>query len=371
MSDMSGIASITAAPGSTGEGGVTQAPELGGFDRDAALAEVGADGFGSSVDASEVSRLEVDDDAKPEVEAEVEAPEEKSAEAQTDEERLEARKKKLSDKDGKLDQSKVDRAFAKLTAEGKRLRAKSEAFKTERSTFEQAKAQYDAAIETAAQRLQARDAEHDKFNEAAKNSPLGVLEKFGWDVPKLIKFIQNDGKHSPEDLIRDTKSEYEKRFETQQKELEELRNSLKQDKVKTAANQYEANAIKTMEGLMEKYEFISKYDLRTEIAPKVLQNIAHIYREGGDLNGVKYPKGTALDPKTVLDYFEAQTAKEVSRFGIRPGQAGATSSVAKPGAAQPKALSNADTSSRGVKASDEDEPFDREAAWREVRNMYG
>ncbi len=190
-------------------------------------------------------------------------------------------------------------------------------------------------------------------------------------MERLVKFIQNDGKHAPEDLIKDTRSEYEKRFETQQKELEELRSSLKQDKVKLAASQYEANAIRTMEGLMDKYEFINKYDLKTEIAPKVLSNIAHIYREGGELNGVKYQKGTALDPKVILDYFEAQTAKEVSRFGIRPGQAGAASSAAKPGAAQPKALSNADTSSRGVKASDDDETFDREAAWREVHKMFG
>lgn len=371
MSDASGIAAVTPAPGGMGGSAITQAPAFESFDRDAALAEVGADGFGSSVNADEVSRLEVDEAPAVETEEAEAATEEKPAEEQSEEERLEARKRKLSDKDGKLDQSKVDRAFAKLTAEGKRLRIKAEAFKAERATFESAKAQYDAAIETAAQRVTAKEAEFAKFEADAKTSPLGVLEKFGWSVEKLVKFIQNDGKHSPEDLIKDTKSEYEKRFETQQKELEELRNSLKQDKVKSAASQYEANAIKTMEGLMDKYEFINKYDLKTEIAPKVLQNIAHIYREGGEINGVKYPKGTALDPKTVLDYFEAQTAKEVSRFGIRPGQAGATSSVAKPGAAQPKALSNADTSSRGVKASDEDEPFDRDAAWQEVRKMYG
>jgi hypothetical protein len=300
------------------------------------------------------------------------APEpEKSPEQQTDEEREANRRKKLSDEKGKLSQDKLDAAFAKLTAEGKRMRTQREAFKAERATFDQAKAQYDAAIETAATRVTSQEKEWADLTESAKTTPLKVLEKLGWSVPKLVAFIQNDGKHTPEEQINETRTEYDKRLAEQSAELERLKNSVKERDFKSAAGAYEAKATETMRALVPTYEFVSKYDLTTEIVPKVLQNIAHIYREGGQLGDKQYPKGTALDPKTVLDYFEAQEVKQLARFGIRPGQAGATSSVVKPGAVQPKTLSNADTASRGVKPPvAEDETFDREAALEEIRKRY-
>jgi hypothetical protein len=328
----------------------------GGFDADSAR-------------AAAAEMLRGGDEAPPE------APEkpvdEKTTEELSEEERLAARKQKLSDEKGKLSQDKLDNAFAKLTAEGKRLRAKVEAHKAERATFETAKAQYDAAIEKAAERVNGQEKEWNDFREQAKTSPLTVLEKLGWSVPKLIKFIENDGKHTPEDQLAETKTTYDKRFEELQRELESTKSSLKQREFKTAASQYEANATAKMAELMPKYEYISKYDLKTEVAPKVLQNIAHIYREGGQVGDKTYPKGTALDPQVILDYFEAQTAKEVSRFGVRPGQAGAANSAAKPGAAQPKTLSNADTSSRSVKQNTDDEEFDRDDAWRKVQGLLG
>lgn len=334
--------------------------------------DTGGDDGGFDADSARAAAAEMlrgGDEAPPEA---TEKPvDEKTTEELSEEERLAARKQKLSDEKGKLSQDKLDNAFAKLTAEGKRLRAKVEAHKAERATFESAKAQYDAAIEKAAERVNGQEKEWNDFKEQAKTSPLTVLEKLGWSVPKLIKFIENDGKHTPEDQLAETKTTYDKRFEELQKELESTKSSLKQRDFKTAASQYEANATAKMAELMPKYEYISKYDLKTEVAPKVLQNIAHIYREGGQVGDKTYPKGTALDPQVILDYFEAQTAKEVSRFGIRPGQAGTTNSVVKPGAAQPKTLSNADTSSRSVKQNTDDEEFDRDDAWRKVQGLLG
>ena len=364
MSEAGAVAAVTPGPGGSAGMNVSladanAAPEVDGgesFDRDAALASLGALGTESGEE---------------ELAAAAEAEPEKTPEQQTDEERTEARKKRLSDEKGKLSQDKLDGAFAKLTAEGKRLRGKVEAFKAERATFDQAKSQYDAAIEQAATRVNAKEAEFAKTEADFKASPLGVLEKYGWDVPKLVKWIQNDGKLGPEEQIQDTRVEYDKRLQEHSKKVEELENKLKERDFKAAASQYEAKALETMRGLIDKYEFVSKYDLATEVAPKVLQNIAAIYREGGELNGVKYPKGTALDPKTVLDYFESKEAAALARFGIRPGQAGATSGVAKPGAVQPKALSNSDTASRGVKPPSDDSEFDREQAWREVQNLLG
>ena len=353
MSDAGpGLATI-AAPAAP----VPQAPAIeieiddSAFDRDAALAKV----RGEEPTKEEPAATEP----------------EKTPEQQTDEEREANRRKRLSDDKGKLSQDKLDAAFAKLTAEGKRMRTQREAFKTERATFDQAKAQYDAAIETAAQRVTTQEKEWSDLTESAKTTPLKVLEKLGWSVPKLVAFIQNDGKHTPEEQINATRTEYDKRLAAQTTELEQLKNSLKERDFKSAASTYEAKATETMRGLLPSYELVSKYDLTTEVVPKVLQNIAHIYREGGQLGDVKYPKGTALDPKTVLDYFEAQEVKQLARFGFRPGQAGAASSAAKPGAVQPKTLSNADTASRGVKPPvAEDEMFDREAALEEIRRRY-
>lgn len=347
------------APGGDSDGG-----DEGGFDRQAALDAVGAQLRDAKTEAGET-----------ETETEPAATETKPGdEAKTDEqlekERLDAKRKKLSDPEGKLSQDKLDNAFAKLTAEGRRLRTKAEEHKANVASFEAAKAQYDAAIEQHAQRVQARDKEHDDFLARMKKDPLGALEKSGWTVEKLVAWIQNDGKHTPESLIEETRSKYDTEIEALRKENEEIKNGLKKSRFESAAAQYEAKATATMEALMPSYEYISKYDLKTEVAPKVLQNIAYIYREGGNVGDKHYPKGTALDPKVILDYFEAQTAKEVSRFGVRPGQAGAANRAANPGAVQPKTLSNADTGARGVRTQDDDDSvFDREAALRQVNQM--
>jgi len=295
----------------------------------------------------------------------------------TEEEREANRRKKLSDENGKLSQDKLDAAFAKLTAEGKRLRGKVDAFKGERAAFEKMQADHREAIETAATRINKTEAEWADLIKSAETEPLRVMEKLGWNVDRLTKWILNDGKHTPEELINKTSQSYEAKLAQQAKELQELKDSLKTRDVTSAASQYEQRAITTMESLIadpnSKYELIKNYDMRTEIAPKVLQNIAHIYREGGQLGEVKYEKGTALDPKTVLDYFEAQEAKALARHGYRPGQAGAANSAAKPGAAKPKAgLSNADTATRAIRppADDDDTEFDRDEAMRRVQSLF-
>jgi hypothetical protein len=328
----------------------------------------------------EMRRVTGANDSNAEEPAEVEAEAEGEPETKTDpteEEREANRRKKLSDEKGKLSQDKLDAAFAKLTAEGKRLRGKVESFKTERATFEKAKAEYDKAIEVAASRVNKTEAEWAELAKSAETEPLRVMEKLGWNVDKLTKWILNDGKHTPEELINKTSQSYEAKLAQQAKELQDLKDSLKTRDVSSAASQYEQRAVATMESLIaaadSKYELIKNYDMRTEIAPKVLQNIAHIYREGGTLGEVKYEKGTALDPKTVLDYFEAQEAKALARHGYRPGQAGATSSVAKPGAAKPKAgLSNADTATRAIRppVDDDDTEFDRDEAMRRVQSLF-
>jgi hypothetical protein len=357
MSEVAGL-EVVAAPAV----GAAEAPEVESFDRQAALAEarsiMGAD----------------EEPATPEPDTEeetAEKPEAKPEEAKPDDEddKTKKRREKLSDEEGKLKQDKLDAAFAKLTAEGRRLRSKVEAFKAEKATFDTAKAQYDSAVEQAAQRVMQQEQEFNTRKDRARKEPLAAFEELGWTVEKLVKFIQNDGKHTPEDLIEKTRSEYDQRIQEQEARLEELNNSIKKGRFEQAAKSYETRAVETMRELLPKYELVSKFDLQTEIAPKVLQNIAHIYREGGVIDGVQYPKGTALDPKTILDYFEKQESAALSRYGFRPGQAGATASVAKPGAAQPKPLSNADTSSRSVKTVDDDAAFDREAALAEAMRM--
>lgn len=349
-------------PGAPGDDGGGDSGDEGGFDRGAALERVNAQMRDAR--AKEEPAAEADEPVA------AEPADDTKTEEQLEKERLDAKRKKLSDPEGKLSQDKLDNAFAKLTAEGRRLRSRAEEHKANVASFEAAKAQYDAAIETHAQRVQARDKEHDDFLARMKKDPLGALEKSGWTVEKLVAWIQNDGKHTPESLIEDTRSKYDTEIAELKKQQQELQEGIKKSRFESAAGEYQAKAIKTMEGLMPSYEFISKYDLKTEVAPKVLQNIAYIYREGGKVGDKTYPKGTALDPKVVLDYFEAQTAKEVSRFGVRPGQAGAASSAAKPGAGQPKTLSNADTGARGVRTEDDDDSvFDREAALRRVNQM--
>jgi hypothetical protein len=345
--------SVLNVDGGAGDSG-DDAGDFEAFDRGAALEQ-----------ASKVM-----DGEEPEAAPEAAPEPEKTPEELTDEERQANRRKKLSDDKGKLDQDKLDNAFAKLTAEGKRLRAKAEAHKAERAQFDEAKARYDAAINQAAERVNAKEAAQLKFDEEMKTSPLGALERAGWTVEKLVKWIQNDGKSTPEDMIESTRADYDKRFTEQQAKLAELEANIQKRQFEAVARSYQEKATRQMAELMPQYELVSKYDLQTEVAPKILQKLTHIYREGGELNDVKYPKGTALDPKVVLDHFEAQEAKQLARFGFRPGQAGAANSAAKPGASQPKALSNSDTSSRSVKPpSDDDGEFDREAAWREVQRV--
>jgi chromosome segregation ATPase len=128
----------------------------GGFDADAAR-------------AAAAEMLHSGDEAP--AEAAEKPVDEKTTEELSEEERLAARKQKLSDEKGKLSQDKLDNAFAKLTAEGKRLRAKVEAHKAERATFETAKAQYDAAIEKAAERVNGQEKGVERLQRAGENFP--------------------------------------------------------------------------------------------------------------------------------------------------------------------------------------------------------
>ena len=345
----------------------------GEFDRAAAFAEyqkvTDSEGDGTS-------RLDVKDFDPNEEPPTEETAAEPKPEDLTEEERIANRRKKLSDEKGKLSQDKLDGAFAKLTAEGKRLRGKVEALKGERAAFEKLQADHREAIETAATRVNKTEAEWNEHAEKAKTEPLTVLEKLGWDWDKLVRYVQNNGKVAPEDAMKSAQQTYEQKLAAQAQELKDLKDSLSQRDMKSEASQYEQRAVATMESLItaagSKYELVKNYDLKTEIAPKVLQNIAAIYREGGTLGSKTYPKGTALDPATVLDHFEAQEAKALARHGYRPGQAGAASSAAKLGAAKPKAsLSNADTSSRALRQPAEDATeFDREDALRQVQNLF-
>lgn len=356
MSGIAAVAEIAATPAvvvSEAPGVETSGGESEVFDRDAAMREAFND----------------NSTPEPAVEAQTKT-DEQLTEEQLEQQRSDTRRKKLSDDEGKLSQDKLDGAFAKLTAEGRRHKARLAEFNTQKTQFETAKAQYDAAVNAAAERVTAQEKEFADLKEQAKSSPLGVLEKLGWDVKRLVSFIQNDGKHTPETQIEDTRREYDQRIAAQQKKLEELENGIRERSFKSAAADYQTKATKQITELMPKYPLAGTYDLATEIVPKVLQNITHIYREGGELGGVKYPKGTALDPKAVLDHFEAQEAKALARHGFRPGQAGTAASAAQPGAVQPKTLSNKDTSSRAVKPPSEDEEFDREAALAEVQRLF-
>lgn len=274
----------------------------------------------------------------------------------------------LTEKDGKLSQDKLERAFASLTKQEKRLKKRVGDFRTEQKSFELQQEQHQIAVrEVEAEREQGR-----ARRERAKTNPLEALNEIGWTFEQLTKYVMADGKIPPEKLIADMESSVKERLDKLSKEKDDLQQNIEKQRVIAAGTEYERKLRANVNELLPSYDFLQTYD-PVEVQDLVLQIQVMHYEENA-----KNPKGQqkTIDSKEILDMLENRQAETAARHARRPsvksGQAGAETQ--KPEAGKSKPLTNDATAVRASvpsKKDDEDTPFDRDAALKEAIRMTG
>jgi hypothetical protein len=292
---------------------------------------------------------------KPEEEKKPAAPE---PEPDEEDEHAKKLREELTEKDGKLSQDKLERAFASLTKQEKRLKNKVKALGQEREVFvgeRERVAALQKEIETERATLAAR-------RDKAKSKPLEALTELGWSYEDLVKYVMQDGKIPPEKLVADMKAEQARELQEQKKELDALKTDIEKSKVIAAGTDYERKLRANIADLHPAYRYVSKYPVE-EVQDLVLQIQVQHWEENQKLPAGKQK---TIDSKEILDMLENRQAEIVKRLGLESGQAGAPS--ANPGTAKSKTLTNEVTAERGRKPAESDEtPFDREAALEEAR----
>jgi hypothetical protein len=270
-------------------------------------------------------------------------------------------REELTEKDGKLSQDKLERAFAALTKQEKRLKAKVATLGQERDTF---KAERDQVLALRKDVEEARTKDSER-RERAKTKPLEALTELGWSYEDLIKYVMQDGKIPPEKLIKDMEAEQSRKFEAVRAELEEAKNDVVKHRTIAAGTDYERRLRASVADALPSFTYLPAYPVK-EVQDLVLSIQVGRYEEN-----TKLPEGKqkSLDSIEILKELEQRQAEIVElhskRLGLKPGQAGAA--AANPGTGKSKPLTNDATSERGRRPPpDEDAPFDRDAALEEA-----
>lgn len=326
------------------------------------------DGTPFDVEAARARALKLqhgdDGEDKPE---EAKKPPEPKAEPESvgdgDEEESKKARAELMDKDGKLDNDKLERAFASLTKQEKRLRKREGELRDGRKGFELQQAQHKES-------LAALEQEREQFRtrrERAKKNPLSALEELGWTYEQVVKYVVDDGKVPPEKLVRDIEEATKTRLDELKREKDELQADVEKHRTIQAGTDYERRLRANVAELHSAYKYVSKWPV-SEVQDAVLQIQVQHYEENA-----RNPQGKqkTIDSKEILDILENRQAEIVNRLGLESGQAGAATQ--KPEAGKSKPLTNDATAVRASvpKHDDEDTPFDRDAALKEAIRMTG
>lgn len=350
--------------------------DVGDFDIEAARAESarilsGADAPSDDPPAPEADdstpqlapEAEADADEEPEEKPEPKAAkeEEEEPENETDEEHAKRRRQKLQSKEGKLDEDKLERAFAKLTSQERRLKQQRTEFQSERSQWEQRVQIAESKVKEYDERKTALETEWNERREKAKREPLTALQELGWTLEQLTQYVANEGKIPPEKLLKDMEDGHKKRLEELENKQKELQESIRAQQVRAQALSYQQKVFDEVSDEYKSLKYVAKKHTLEQLQPLVRDHLVKTYRE----------TGKALDPRTVLRQYEASIIEDLKRLGIDAEQTSAaseqkqTSGAGKP----PKPLTNGAAAERTRVASisddDDDEPFDRDAAWRE------
>jgi hypothetical protein len=286
-------------------------------------------------------------EAKPAPGAADEAPEgkpepETSEDDGLDDDGDEKRKKALSDKEGKLDEERLERAFIKLRSQERRAKERGAALESQKGLILKGREELD-------QRVKAFNEEYEPLLSLAKQNPKEFLLKVGWNRDEIAAFILNDDKIPTERLIAET----DERLNRKAKELEErqaaFEASQQSEKLKEKARSFESVVSAQISELSASGAFPLalkmaeldaaelKSDPHTVLASAVKNYLAKVYKE----------EGKALAPKAAMEYFEKRLAARKAVYSDGAPAQGGAGKAAQPGAGQPRLLSNADTSQRG------------------------
>ncbi len=294
-----------------------------------------------------------------------ETPKPKESEPKEEPEDEESKKARaeLLDKDGKLSQDKLERAFAALTKQEKRLKKREGDFREQRKVLESERGQLE-------EKLKGFEREHTEFSavrEKAKTKPLEALKALGWSYEDLVKYVVADGKVPVEKLVKDMEESHKSELEKNRAELENVKQDIERSRTIASGTDYERKLRANVAELHPAYRYVSKYPVN-EVQDEVLRiQVAHYEHN----QKVRPSEHLTIDSKEILDMLENRQAEIVKRLGLEPGQAGAVTQ--KPETGKSKPLTNDATSVRANVPSaenDDDVPFDRDKALREVTRRY-
>lgn len=245
---------------------------------------------------------------------------------ETDEKRKEA----LST-DGKLSEEKLSRAFAKVREQERRAKNRAQAIEADRQAILAARKEVDDV----------RGA-YEPLRELATKNPVEFLMKSGWTKQQVADFILNDDKLPPERLIAESDKRISEKLEQLDRREREFSEKMESERVQGKAREYEHLVLTQIQSNLDQYPLTKRMSSRPgeNIHKATLNYIGRIFKE----------TGKALAPRDALVYFEKRfTEERDALLGDSHGQAVAGQTASKPGAGQPRALTNSATAERGVK----------------------
>lgn len=281
------------------------------------------------------------EEKKPETEAEVD--ENEGADDETDE-----RRKKALSTDGKLDEEKLGRAFARARDQERRQAARGKALESEKQTILAARSEYETRVKEFNER-------YEPLLELATKNPVQYLLKAGWNKQQIADFIVNDEKLPPERLIAEADTRVRSQLEDLDRRQREFEEKQLLGTTQAKAREYENLVDSQVRAMAPKFSLTMKMatadageggDPLSVMHKAVLNYISSDYKrrvEAGEQN-VK-----ALAPRQALEYFESRLERQRAALadGV-PGQAGAGKTAGQPGAGQPRPLTNDSSSERSA-----------------------
>lgn len=244
----------------------------------------------------------------------------------------------------------LSRGFSRLSAQEKRLKERQREFLAEQESFKKQREEYEART---------------KFD----NDPIAFLEKQGWSKDKIVEWIKGDGKVDPEILYKQLAEQSKKQIddlraerEQERRELESQRQQRRKDETEYQIGEKSLKLTREDPELGDLKRLAEKNPGKFE--PFIKRRVGEIMRQVWEKTyDPQTRQGTLVDERDALVYLQS----ELAELQLGPAQGPAVQS-AKPGAVEPRPITNQASSQRVVQPVkyDESDPQARRDRARKI-----
>lgn len=203
-------------------------------------------------------------------------------------------------------EDKISSKFAALSRKEREVYQKKQELKAEEARIAELRSKDELTLKEARAQIESERKEIEEFRALKKDNPLKVLEKLGITYQQLTDIVLNEGKPTPEQLLQNTKEEFESKFSALKREQEEkekaadARRAAEEEKAKKALDdeqkEIEAKRVEALDNFKSEIdEYVSEKSEEYELT---------------HLNGASH-----LIFDTIEKYFEETASKDPNGVG--------------------------------------------------------